>query len=323
MPGARYSLGSFPEGAVSPFGAHADGETEGVALIFVSLFPPTAVLFLRPVSCSFLSEITKLSLLRKRGGGNRKIFRSSVAGQAQSKTPQTKQLSSLTEKKGCPCKQKAPFLHEKEGEPAQTKCALSQCKRRGPAQTKSTLPQYKRRGVRLNKTTPFLNAKGGELKQKNSSSARPHGGGFICQNSVVTGAGRFGTSRLELNVESNFRCDQVGRSLKFRSSDQLCAPSVKLYVGLSSLSEIFLASWGMKLIISSVPPDMRFSRRRFLRFAGQPAFPACPYHLGHMVIGVALADSISAFEVIALIVHWSFLPCEIALKLHRFTCTLE
>ena len=110
---------------------------------------------------------------------------------------------------------------------------------------------------------------------------------------------------------------------KFCSSDQLCAPSVKLYVGLSSLSEIFLASWGMKLIISSVPPDMRFSRRRFLRFAGQPAFPACPYHLGHMVIGVALADSISAFEVIALIVHWSFLPCEIALKLHRFTCTLE
>lgn len=162
-----------------------------------------------------------------------------------------------------------------------------------------------------------------QRKQKNSSSARPHGGGFICQNSVVTGAGRFGTSRLELNVESNFRCDQVGRSLKFRSSDQLCAPSVKLYVGLSSLSEIFLASWGMKLIISSVPPDMRFSRRRFLRFAGQPAFPACPYHLGHMVIGVALADSISAFEVIALIVHWSFLPCEIALKLHRFTCTLE
>ena len=201
-----------------------------------------------------------------------------------------------------------PFFNRKRGEPAQTKSALSQCKRRG---------------VRLNKTTPFLNAKGGELKQKNSSSARPHGGGFICQNSVVTGAGRFGTSRLELNVESNFRCDQVGRSLKSRSSDQLCAPSVKLYVGLSSLSEIFLASWGMKLIISSVPPDMRFSRRRFLRFAGQPAFPACPYHLGHMVIGVALADSISAFEVIALIVHWSFLPCEIALKLHRFTCTLE
>ena len=162
-----------------------------------------------------------------------------------------------------------------------------------------------------------------QRKHKNSSSARPHGGEFICQNSVVTGAGRFGTSRLELNVESNFRCDQMGRSLKFRSSDQLCAPSVKLYVGLSSLSEIFLASWGMKLIISSVPPDMRFSRRRFLRFAGQPAFPACPYHLGHMVIGVALADSISAFEVIALIVHWSFLPCEIALKLHRFTCTLE
>ena len=168
-----------------------------------------------------------------------------------------------------------------------------------------------------------MQKKGDSLKQKNSSSARPHGGGFICQNSVVTGAGRFGTSRLELNVESNFRCDQVGRSLKSRSSDQLCAPSVKLYVGLSSLSEIFLASWGMKLIISSVPPDMRFSRRRFLRFAGQPAFPACPYHLGHMVIGVALADSISAFEVIALIVHWSFLPCEIALKLHPLVVICE
>lgn len=218
-----------------------------------------------------------------------------------------------------------PFFTEKEGSPSNKKSALPQCKRRGASS---------------NKTAPFLHGKGGEpaqtkkrpsstekeggsLKQKNSSSARPHGGGFICQNSVVTGAGRFGTSRLELNVESNFRCDQVGRSLKSRSSDQLCAPSVKLYVGLSSLSEIFLASWGMKLIISSVPPDMRFSRRRFLRFAGQPAFPACPYHLGHMVIGVALADSISAFEVIALIVHWSFLPCEIALKLHRFTCTLE
>ena len=304
MPGARYSLGSFPEGAVSPFGAHADGETEGVALIFVSLFPPTAVLFLRPVSCSFLSEITKLSPLRKRGGGTEKSFDLPWRGK-----PNQNQLPFFTEKrgarankkrpfsmqkKGCPLKQKAPFLHGKGGELVQTKKA------------------------------PFLHGKGGELVQtKNSSSARPHGGGFICQNSVVTGAGRFGTSRLELNVESNFRCDQVGRSLKSRSSDQLCAPSVKLYVGLSSLSEIFLASWGMKLIISSVPPDMRFSRRRFLRFAGQPAFPACPYHLGHMVIGVALADSISAFEVIALIVHWSFLPCEIALKLHRFTCTLE
>ena len=289
MPGARYSLGSFPEGAASPFGAYADGETEGVALIFVSLFPPTAVLFLRPVSCSFLSEITKLSLRRKRGGGNRKIFRSSVAGRDR---PNQNQLPFFTEKRGVRSNKKRPSSMQKKGSP-------------------------------LKQKAPFLNTKEGERKQKNSSSARPHGGEFICQNSVVTGAGRFGTSRLELNVESNFRCDQVGRSLKSRSSDQLCAPSVKLYVGLSSLSEIFLASWGMKLIISSVPPDMRFSRRRFLRFAGQPAFPACPYHLGHMVIGVALADSISAFEVIALIVHWSFLPCEIALKLHRFTCTLE
>ena len=50
--------------------------------------------------------------------------------------------------------------------------------------------------------------------KKNSSSARPHGGGIYLPNSVVTGAGRFGTSRLELNVESNFRCDQVGRSLQ-------------------------------------------------------------------------------------------------------------
>ena len=131
-------------------------------------------------------------------------------------------------------------------------------------------------------------------QQKNSSSARPHGGGIYLPNSVVTGAGRFGTSRLELNVESNFRCDQMGRSLKFRSSDQLCAPSVKLYVGLSSLSEIFLASRGMKFVISSVPPDMRFSRSRISALRGQPAFPACLCHLGHMVIGVALADSISA-----------------------------
>ena len=305
MPGARYSLGSFPEGAVSPFGAHADGETEGVALIFVSLFPPTAVLFLRPVSCSFLSEITKLSLRRKRGGGESKNP-SNLPWRGE--TDQIK-ISSLSSRK--------------RGEPAQTKSPLSQCKRRGVRLNKKRPSSMQKKGSPLKQKAPFLNAKGGERKQKNSSSARPHGGGFICQNSVVTGAGRFGTSRLELNVESNFRCDQVGRSLKSRSSDQLCAPSVKLYVGLSSLSEIFLASWGMKLIISSVPPDMRFSRRRFLRFAGQPAFPACPYHLGHMVIGVALADSISAFEVIALIVHWSFLPCEIALKLHRFTCTLE
>ena len=115
---------------------------------------------------------------------------------------------------------------------------------------------------------------------------------------------------------------QVDR-FKSRSSDQLCAPSVKLYVGLSSLSEIFLASRGMKLVISSVPPDMRFSRSRISVLRGQPAFPASLCHLGHMVIGVALAISISASEVIALIVHWSFLPCEIALKLHRFTCTLE
>ena len=163
MPGARYSLGSFPEGAASPFGAYADGETEGVALIFVSLFPPTAVLFLRPVSCSFLSEITKLSLLRQRGEGTEKSF--DLPWRGQIKSP------------------KRPSSMQKEG-------------------------------ARPNKTAPFLNAKGGELKQKNSSSARPHGGGFICQNSVVTGAGRFGTSRLELNVESNFRCDQVGRSLQ-------------------------------------------------------------------------------------------------------------
>lgn len=188
----------------------------------------------------------------------------------------------------------APFLNRKGGARSNETTHFFNRKRGVPVQTKSALPQCKRRGVRLNKTTPFLNAKGGELKQKNSSSARPHGGGFICQNSVVTGAGRFGTSRLELNVESNFRCDQVGRSLKFRSSDQLCAPSVKLYVGLSSLSEIFLASWGMKLIISSVPPDMRFSRSRISALRGQPAFPACLCHLGHMVIGVALADSISA-----------------------------
>ena len=99
MPGARYSLGSFPEGAVSPFGAHADGETEGVALIFVSLFPPTAVLFLRPVSCSFLSEITKLSLRRKRGGGNRKIPPIFRGGERQTKS------------------KTAPFLHGKGGEP--------------------------------------------------------------------------------------------------------------------------------------------------------------------------------------------------------------
>ena len=305
MPGARYSLGSFPEGAVSPFGAYADGETEGVALIFVSLFPPTAVLFLRPVSCSFLSEITKLSLRRKRGGGNRKIPPIFRGGERQTKS---KTAPFLNRKGGARSNKTALFLNGKgRGARANKKRPSSMQKKGCPLKQNNSLPQCKRRGAQT----------------KNSSSARPHGGGFICQNSVVTGAGRFGTSRLELNVESNFRCDQVGRSLKSRSSDQLCAPSVKLYVGLSSLSEIFLASWGMKLIISSVPPDMRFSRRRFLRFAGQPAFPACPYHLGHMVIGVALADSISAFEVIALIVHWSFLPCEIALKLHRFTCTLE
>ena len=112
MPGARYSLGSFPEGAASPFGAYADGETEGVALIFVSLFPPTAVLFLHPVSCSFLSEITKLSLRRKRGEGTEKSLRSSVAGRDR---PNQKQLPFFTEKEGSPFKQKAPFLNAKEG----------------------------------------------------------------------------------------------------------------------------------------------------------------------------------------------------------------
>lgn len=102
MPGARYSLGSFHEGAVSPFGAHADGETEGVALIFVSLFPPTAVLFLRPVSCSFLSEITKFSLRRKRGGGE---------PQNPSDLPWRGKADQF---------KKAPFLHGKRGL-AQTK----------------------------------------------------------------------------------------------------------------------------------------------------------------------------------------------------------
>lgn len=108
MPGARYSLGSFHEGAVSPFGAHADGETEGVALIFVSLFPPTAVLFLRPVSCSFLSEITKLSLLRKRGEGTEKSFDLPWRGK-----PNQKQLPSLTGKKESQLKQNNSLLQQK------------------------------------------------------------------------------------------------------------------------------------------------------------------------------------------------------------------
>lgn len=138
MPGARYSLGSFPEGAVSPFGAHADGETEGVALIFVSLFPPTAVLFLRPVSCSFLSEITKLSLRRKRGGGTEKSFDLPWRGE----TDQIK-ISSLSsrKRKGARANKKPPFSTEKEGSP-------------------------------LKQKAPFLNAKGGELKQK---TAPPRG----------------------------------------------------------------------------------------------------------------------------------------------------
>ena len=211
MPGARYSLGSFPEGAVSPFGAHADGETEGVALIFVSLFPPTAVLFLRPVSCSFLSEITKLSLLRKRGEGTEKSFDLPWRGE----TDQIK-ISSLSsrKRKGARSNKKSAFPSRKRGEPAQTKSALSQCKRRGVRLNKKRPSSMQKKGCPFKQKAPFLNTKEGERKQKNSSSARPHGGGFICQNSVVTGAGRFGTSRLELNVESNFRCDQVGRSLQ-------------------------------------------------------------------------------------------------------------
>lgn len=69
------------------------------------------------------------------------------------------------------------------------------------------------------KASPRRTKRGGkapppEKQQKSSSSARPHGGGIYLPNSVVTGAGRFGTSRLELNVESNFRCDQVGRPLQ-------------------------------------------------------------------------------------------------------------
>ena len=163
MPGARYSLGSFPEGAVSPFGAHADGETEGVALIFVSLFPPTAVLFLRPVSCSFLSEITKLSLLRKRGEGIEKSLQSAVAGRDR---PNQNQLPFFTEKrgarankkrpfsmqkKGCPLKQKAPFFNRKRGVPVQTKSTLPQCQRRGAQTKKQLLRAAARRRIYLPK----------------------------------------------------------------------------------------------------------------------------------------------------------------------------
>lgn len=163
MPGARYSLGSFPEGAASPFGAYADGETEGVALIFVSLFPPTAVLFLRPVSCSFLSEITKLSLLRKRGEGTEKSFDLPWRGE----TDQIKNSSlSSRERRRASLNKTTPFFNRKRGVPVQTKSSLSSRKRsgarankkppsstekEGPAQTKSPLPQYKRRGAQTKK----------------------------------------------------------------------------------------------------------------------------------------------------------------------------
>ena len=212
--------------------------------------------------------------------------------------------------KGRPNQKQLPFFTEKEG---------------SPFKQKSALPSRKRRGARSNKKLPFFMEKEGGARS-NTKTAPPRGRteeNLFAKIQLLPG--RAVSALLGLNSMWNQTSGAIKwvDRFKFCSSNQLCAPSVKLYVGLSSLSEIFLASWGMKLIISSVPPDMRFSRRRFLRFAGQPAFPACPYHLGHMVIGVALADSISAFEVIALIVHWSFLPCEIALKLHRFTCTLE
>ena len=82
--------------------------------------------------------------------------------------------------------------------------SLVAVKRGGPPQKKHPRP-VKRKG--RHNPRP-------RKQQKNSSSARPHGGGIYLPNSVVTGAGRFGTSRLELNVESNFRCDHVGRSLQ-------------------------------------------------------------------------------------------------------------
>ena len=74
-----------------------------------------------------------------------------------------------------------------------------------------------RRGERWGSGYFFCARRSGGVRDprnKNVSSARPHGGEFMVPNSVVTGAGLSALSRLELNVESNFRCDQVGRSLQ-------------------------------------------------------------------------------------------------------------
>ena len=157
----------------------------------------------------------------------------------------------------------------------------------------------KGRGDTLPKTSVPRQAKGAAQTPppKTTKAAPPRGRteeGFICQIQLLPG--RTFSALLGLNSMWNQTSGAIKwvDRFKFCSSDQLCAPSVKLYVGLSSLSEIFLASRGMKFVISSVPPDMRFSRSRISALRGQPAFPACLCHLGHMVIGVALADSISA-----------------------------
>ena len=149
------------------------------------------------------------------------------------------------------------------------------------------------------KASPRRTKRGGTdaAPENNKKAAPPRGRteeGFICQIQLLPG--RAVSALLGLNSMWNQTSGAIKwvDRFKFCSSDQLCAPSVKLYVGLSSLSEIFLASRGMKFVISSVPPDMRFSRSRISALRGQPAFPACLCHLGHMVIGVALADSISA-----------------------------
>ena len=149
----------------------------------------------------------KTSPPRTKGCGNNKFARRREKGKKGGQTSPRRQA-----KRG----DKAPAPESKNIPPPP-----SERGRQSPRPSKTTPnspPAAKRKGRQTSRP---------RKQQKNSSSVRPRGGGIYLPNSVVTGAGLFGTSRLELNVESNFRCDQVGRSLQvlfIRSALRPCPP---------------------------------------------------------------------------------------------------
>ena len=106
---------------------------------------PTAVLFLRPVSCSFLSEITKLSLRRKRGGGNRKIppiFRGG-AGPIKTPLPQCKRRrASLNKKHPSSMQKKGDSLKQKNSSSARPHGETKKQLLRAAARRRIYLPKF-------------------------------------------------------------------------------------------------------------------------------------------------------------------------------------